>query len=236
MHVKALTIEDMTDTGKGLARIATLSAVDSDRDTYAPGAFSWKEGGVQWAPILVAHDRKRIPLGKAKVYEEGDAALAELHLNLETQAGKDWHSALKFDLATGRPVQEWSYGYEVKNAGYKVQGGARIRQIKQTDVHEVSPVVRGAGEGTRTLAIKSAELKAQHYGPLIASLAELAEALPADAGTLSATGLKQLEAIEAAIGAVLQPLRDRSQKERVAADTALAGYLQHQARRHLQPS
>jgi hypothetical protein len=59
-----------------------------------------------------------------------------------------------------------------------MQGGNRVREIKQTDVHEVSAVVRGAGVGTRTLSMKSAELKEQHFAPLIASLGELAEALP----------------------------------------------------------
>lgn len=230
MQTKSLTIDNMDDAGKGLARIATLSAVDSDGDTYAKGAFGWKEGGEQWAPILVGHDRRMMPIGKARVYEDGDAALADLHLNLDTQAGKDWHSALKFDLANGRPAQEWSYGYEVKDSGHKVQGGQRVREIKQTDVHEVSAVVRGAGAGTRTLSMKSAELKDAHFAPLIACLGDLAASLPADALALSATGLKQLEEIEAAIAGVLEPMRELGRKERLAVDTALAGFLQLQSR------
>ena len=233
MQTKNLTIEEMGDSGKGLARIAVLSAVDSDGDTYAKGAFSWKQGGDQWAPILVAHNRAMIPLGKARIYEDGDAALAELHLNLETQAGKDWHSALKFDLANGHPVQEWSYGYEVKDSGMKLQSGERVREIKQTDVHEVSAVVRGAGVGTRTLAIKSAELKEQHYAPLIAALNDLASSFPAGTECLSATGLKQLEEIEGAIGAVLKPIRDLAAKEKTTVENAIAGFVRLQSRRHL---
>lgn len=233
MKTKSLTIESMDEAGKGLARIAILSAVDSDGDTYAKGAFSWKDRGEQWAPILVGHERKMMPIGKARVYEEGDQALAELHLNLDTNAGKDWHSALKFDLAKGQPVQEWSYGYEVKDSGHKMQAGTRVREIKQTDVHEVSAVVRGAGVGTRTLSMKSAELKEQHFAPLIASLSELAASLPDDHSALSATGLKQLEEIERAIGATLSPLRQLAAKERIAIDTALAGYLQLQVRSHV---
>jgi HK97 family phage prohead protease len=233
MQTKSLTIENMDDVGKGLARIATLSAVDSDGDTYAKGAFSWKDGGDQWAPILVAHDRKMMPIGKARVFEDGDAALAELHINLDTQTGKDWHSALKFDLEKGKPVQEWSYGYEVKDFGHKMQSGNRVREIKRTDVHEVSAVVRGAGAGTRTLQMKSVELKENHFAPLIASLGELATALPEDPSALSATGLKQLEEIERAIGGVLSPLRAHAAKERLAVDTAIAGFLKLQSRPHL---
>lgn len=233
MQTKAMTIEKMDDAGTGLARIAQLSAVDSDGDTYLPGAFSWPSGGGQWVQILPAHDRRSMPLGKAWLYEEGDFALAQLHLNLDTQAGRDWHAALKFDLAKGSPVQEWSYGYQVIDADFQMRGQERVQVLKRLDVDEISPVVRGAGVGTGTLSIKSAALKAQAFAPLIAGLAELAAALPDDPTVLSATGIKQLEEIEAAIGAVMAPLRATDGNSRIATDTALAAFLMHQAREHL---
>jgi len=233
MQIKALTIESVDEEGTGLARIAQLSAVDSDGDTYAPGAFSWKEGGGQWVSIQPAHDRRAMSLGKAWLYEEGDWALAKLFLNLATQAGKDWHSTLKFDLAKGQPVQEWSYGFDIVDMDYQVRGDDRVRVLKRLDVDEVSPVLRGAGVGTGTVSIKSAELKAQKFAPLIAGLGELAGALPDDPAALSATGVKQLEEIEAAIGRTLAPMRDRAAKEQRASDDALAGYLLGQTRRHL---
>ena len=123
MFTKNLTITAMDETGLGLARIAQLSAIDSDGDTYQPGAFSWMDGGGQWCAIIPAHDRRAMPLGKAWLYEEGDWALAKLHMNLETQAGRDWHQALKFDLATGKAVQEWSYGFEVLDADRQQRAG-----------------------------------------------------------------------------------------------------------------
>ena len=231
MQTKAMTITDMTGAGTGRARLATLSAVDSDGDTYERGAFTWKEGGVQWVPLLVAHNRGTMPFGKAMIFEEGDEALADLHLNLDTQAGRDWHAALKFDLETGQPVQEWSYGYDVLDAIYRGYGQSKVRALKQLDVHEMSTVVRGAGFNSATLSIKSAELKAQAFAPLMAGLAELAAGLPDDPAALSATGIKQLEQVEAAIGAALAPMRDAAVKERRAVDTALAEYLLGQYRR-----
>ena len=233
MQLKGLTIEKMDEAGTGRARIAQLSAVDSDGDTYARGAFSWKEGGGQWVHILPAHDRRAMPLGKAWLFEEGDWALADLFLNMDTQAGKDWHATLKFDLAKGQPVQEWSYGYEVIDADYQLRGEQRVQVLKRLSVDEISPVIRGAGVGTGTVTIKSAELKAQKFAPLLAGLGELATALPADAASLSATGLKQLEDIETAIGAVLDPIRAAAAKDRLAVGTAVAGYLKMQARSHL---
>lgn len=154
-EAKSITIEKMGEEGQGLARIADLSAIDSDGDTYAPGAFSWKDGGHQWVSILPAHDRRAMPLGKARVYEEGGFAMAELYLNLETQAGKDWHQALKFDTEKGKSVQEYSYGFGVLDYSIESREGKEVRILKRLDVHEVSPVLRGAGVGTGTLSMKS---------------------------------------------------------------------------------
>lgn len=153
--LKSMTVEKMDDVGHGLARIAILSAIDNDGDTYAPGAFSWKEGGEQWVHILPAHNRMAMPLGKARIYEEGDAAYAELHLNMETEAGRDWHKTLKFDLAKGTSIQEWSYGYGIVDADFDRREGRNVQVLKRLDVHEVSPVVRGAGIGSATLSMKS---------------------------------------------------------------------------------
>lgn len=203
MQTKSITIVEMDEAGKGLARLAQLSAIDNDGDTYAPAAFSWPTAGHQWASMIPAHDRRKMPFGKARIFEDDDWAFAELNLNLDTQVGRDWHSTLKFDLDRGDPVQEWSYGYEVLDADHAQRGRDWRRKLKRVKVDEVSPVLRGAGIGTRTLSMKGAALKSAHFAPLIASLGELADALPDDPAVLSATGLKQLREIEAAIGAVL---------------------------------
>lgn len=205
MQTKGMSIEKMDEHGVGLARIATLSTVDKDGDTYAPGAFGPREKG-QWVPILPAHVRVAQPLGKALVYEQGDAALAELHFNLDTQDGREWHSALKFDLEKGRPAQEYSYGFEVIEEERRRDG---VRVLKQLDVHEVSPVVRGAGEGTGTISLKHVSLKDSRYAELTGALALLAADLPGDRSAISATGAKQLEEIHAAIGKVLAKMETR---------------------------
>lgn len=201
MLTKNMTVKEMDQAGKGLAILARLSEVDHDGDTYAPGAFSWKDGGEQWCLLIHHHDRYQMPFGKARIYEDGDIAYAELHLNLETQVGKDWHKALLFDLSTGKSVQEYSYGFDVIDADFQVRGEDRVRVLKRLDVHEVSTVIRGAGRGTRTLTMKA--LKDAAFAPLIAGLGELAEALGGDPQSLTATGRKQLEEIHAALGKAL---------------------------------
>ncbi len=231
MQIKSMTIKSMDEAGKGLAELATLSAVDNDGDTYDRGAFGWKPGGHQWAMMMPAHDRRKMPFGKARVYEEGDKAFAELNLNLKTSAGRDWHQALLFDLETGDPVQEWSYGYNIVDMDYRVSGNSRVRVLKRLDVDEVSPVLRGAGVGTRTLSIKGAKLRDEHLVGLITDLGAVASAVDADPAAVSASGLKQLREIKDAITRVLagddgtdDPAKAAST---VATDTALTHLMMH---------
>lgn len=239
---KTLTIEKADEAGLVVARIATLSAVDSDGDTYAPGAFSWKDGGQQWAVILPAHDRRATPLGKVRVYEEAGAAMAEMHFNLDVPAAQAWHSAIKFDLAKGRPVQEYSYGFQIMDAGFEQRDGVQVRVLKKLDVDEVSPVVRGAGVGTGTISAKAA-LKDEHFGGLIGTLDEMAQALTENPALLSAIGRKQLAEIHAVLGKALvtdsgDDRNDDGEKATAeaamaAAETAMADFLRFQSRRHL---
>ena len=172
MDTKTLEIKALDDEGHGLARFATLSAIDHDGDTYAPGAF-----GEQWAKILPAHDWTAVPLGKARIYEEGDAAFAELHLNLETQLAKDWHSALKFDLqhASAHPLQEWSYGFSIQDSSIETRDEERVRVIKRIKVHEVSPVVIGAGINTATLSMKHGARFAERISAVATAVREVTE-------------------------------------------------------------
>lgn len=149
-YFKNFELKEMNEEGVGLARIATLNVIDSDDDIIRPGAF-----GEQEAKVQPTHDWAAVPLGKARIFEKGDEVLAEFKLNLDTQTGKDWHSALKFDLSNGKPLQEWSFGFSIKESHIEDHDGKQIRVLTELDVHEVSPVLKGAGVGTRTISIKS---------------------------------------------------------------------------------
>lgn len=149
-------LKQLDEEGTGLARIATLGVIDADGDLTVKGAF-----GEQRVQVLPTHDWGSVPLGKARVFEKGNEALAEFKLNLETVVGKDWHAALRFDLANGEPIQKWSYGFSVEEASFEERDDVgRVRILEKVKVHEVSPVVVGSGVGTGTLAIKSADKRA----------------------------------------------------------------------------
>lgn len=234
-HIKSgVALKALDDAGRGLARIAVLSAIDHDGDTYAPGAI-----GEQMVQILAAHNRAAVPLGKARIYEQGDEVLADLVFNLDTQAGKDWHAALKFDLdrerSGGGPIQEWSYGFAIRDAQMETRDGERVRVLKRLEVHEVSPVVKGAGIGTGTLALKHGK---QPFGEqLDAAIALAGDCLERaravkhlraeDGRSLSAERVKQLAELHAGLGALIA----EAEAEQAEARRLFASYVARQVGR-----
>ncbi|MDD5302021.1 MAG: hypothetical protein PHS14_02845 [Elusimicrobia bacterium] len=159
IDLKALTEEKLAK-GELDVVFATMGVWDKDGDLALPGFY-----GEQDIAFLPTHDWSHVPLGKGRTYEQGNEARAKIKLNLDIQAAKDWLSAIKFDLANGRPIQEYSYGFKVLEGGSEMgeQLGRRGRILKPREdatpgskIWEVSPVLVGAGEKTRTLSAKSA--------------------------------------------------------------------------------
>lgn len=145
------TIKAAGDDGSFEAAIARFDVVDHDGDVVERGAF-----GSQVAHVLPAHIRESVPLGKTRVEERGNEAIAMGRFNLEIGAAKEWSSALKFDLANPPAVQEWSWGFRVPEGGAAIEerDGRQVRVLKRVELLEVSPVLRGASIGTRTIAAK----------------------------------------------------------------------------------
>jgi len=210
MDIKHITeIKRVSDKGVGLAVFATLGVVDRDGDVTLPGAF-----GEQTVKVLPAHDWGHVPIGKARIFEQGNEAMAEFTLNLEIEAARDWHAALKFDLLD-QPTQQWSYGFEIVKSSLGQIDGKSVRYLESLRVHEVSPVVIGAGLGTRTLAMKHgdrsviaqiADVRAE-IESLAARMAAIKALRAADGRRLSQDRCEDLDRIKAAIAALL-PLAD----------------------------
>ena len=131
------------------AVIATLDVVDSDGDIILPGAF---QGAT--VSVLPAHDSRSVPLGKAKMEDRDNKAIAVGQYNLDIPAAKDWHNALKFDLKNPPAVQEWSFAFRIIESSMETRDGEDIRILEKLDIMEVSPVLKGAGVGTGTIAAK----------------------------------------------------------------------------------
>jgi vacuolar-type H+-ATPase subunit I/STV1 len=72
---------------------------------------------------------------------------------MDTEGGKETYRTVKNLEELG----EWSFGFDRLDQEPGVWNGQHVNFLKQMQVHEVSPVLLGAGIGTRTTAMKSAD-------------------------------------------------------------------------------
>lgn len=148
---KALTGVSIKDAERGTveAVFATLDVIDSDGDVTLKGAF---EDGAEVRISAFGHTSwgGELPVGKGVIRERGNEAILEGQLFLNTTSGRDHFETIK-EMG---PLMEWSYGFDIIDSELGEFEGEKVRFLKRLKVHEVSPVLLGAGVNTRTLAVK----------------------------------------------------------------------------------
>ncbi len=140
------------DRGEVEAVFATFNVVDKDGDVTTPGAFP--EGAE--VPISAYNHGSHgaaLPIGMGKIRQTATEAILDGKFWLDTDGGRQTFSVVKRLGAKG----EWSYGYDPVEAENGQFDGQDVRFLKRLDVFEVSPVLVGAGVGTRTLSAKSGQ-------------------------------------------------------------------------------
>jgi hypothetical protein len=144
------------DAGQGLveAVFSTFGTpeagpVDKDGDVTLPTAF---EHGVTVPMSAYGHTtwQGALPVGKGTIRVERDRAVFDGVFFLSTQGGREHFETLR-ELG---PLTQWSYGYDILDSAPGKVNGRPVRILKRLRVHEVSPVLVGAGVDTRTLALK----------------------------------------------------------------------------------
>lgn len=160
MDSKQLVRVEIKDAAKGEveAVFATLNTKDKDNDVTPPGAFT------DGAPVRIsAFGHKSwegaLPVGKGTIREIGNEAVFKGQFFMNTTSGRDTFEVVKQMLEDGGPGMEWSYGYTVKDSEQGEFKGESVRFLKELEVHEVSPVMQGAGVGTRTVGVKQADME-----------------------------------------------------------------------------
>ena len=238
---KALVgFKDDLPSGTVLAMFSRLNCTDKDGDKTLPGFL-----GKQSVAMLPAHDWRHVTIGKGTTREEGDHGVAEMKMNLAIPAAKDWHSAIMFDLANGEPIQEWSYGFTILPGGSANGDGKEYQRTLQPTpeggpgckIHEVSPVLVGAGVDTMTLAAKGVtfcdELEALLGGTenFVNRARSLAELRAKEGRGLSSANKERLGALKDRLKASLETLSciKTDDEARKAARVELVRYLRTQA-------
>jgi hypothetical protein len=172
----------------------------------------------------------RLPVGKGVISE---ATVKGRHLGVltgsfftDTTSGRDTYLTVK---GLGG-LQEWSFGYAVQ-AKKGMWAGLPANLNARYDVHEISPVLVGAGNGTRTLAIKTADgdgalatlSLADHYTRLLGEVEaftkradEIADLRAKEGRVLSTANRERLTAL---LSALQQTDDFRKEIERLLAET-----------------
>ena len=115
-ETKRFTLEITADDELGIvtAMFAQMDIVDRGGDVIQQGAFGEQEVVVS----AFNHASSRfmggdLPVGKGKIFEKGDEAIAELQFFLNTEAGREHFEVIK---ALGG-LQEYSFGFQVTETG-----------------------------------------------------------------------------------------------------------------------
>jgi HK97 family phage prohead protease len=143
-----LTLKAGDDAGHVQALFSVYNTIDSVQDVVLPGAFL--EG--EEVPMAVNHDWGRLGVGKGVIRSSPQGAIFDGHFLLNTFAGREAYEHVKGMAG----LQEWSFGFSILDAEPGKFEGQPVRFLKRVQLHEVSPVFKGANSHTATLAIKAA--------------------------------------------------------------------------------
>jgi len=159
------------DQGTVSAVFSTFNTVDADGDVTLPGAF---DDGAEWMISAYGHKSWEgvLPVGKGVVRVTGTEARLEGQFFLNTAGGRETFEVVK---AMG-DLQEWSYSCQPDKFSYGEFEGKQVRFLEHIVAGgEVSPVIKGAGVGTRTLAVKSGLTFAGEAEAVLADLTNLTD-------------------------------------------------------------
>ena len=152
---KGLTIElkDDADTpGLVIASFAAFDEIDRHGEITKPKAFGTQDVllGAYGHTSFGRMGSPTPPVGRGQIREEKGHAIFEGQFNLDMVAGREMYESVKM----AGDLQEWSYGYRVMKETQIMVEGRPVRVLEKLLVKEVSPVMVGAGNDTRTLALK----------------------------------------------------------------------------------
>lgn len=150
-----IDLKALGDTGSFEATFATLGVIDKDGDVTVSGAF---QDGQEVRISAWGHNWGALPVGKGTIHADDTRAWVDGQFFLDTEAGLETYKTVK-GLSS---LQEWSYGFEVKDQSFGEFEGRQVRFLRALDVFEVSPVMIGAGIDTGTDIIKAAKVGARN--------------------------------------------------------------------------
>lgn len=149
---------EVKDAEKGIveAVVGRVGVKDLEGDIFLPGSFGERNVRVSAYNHRSWPSRGGYPpVGRGRIYEEGDQVRAEIRFFLGTSDGRDHFTQVK-EMGD---LQEWSFGWlpgseRLAQVSDEQQADGVRRAFASVPVAEVSPVLIGASIGTRTTSVK----------------------------------------------------------------------------------
>jgi HK97 family phage prohead protease len=153
-QVKAV---DDGNEGTFEALVSVFGNIDLVGDRVVKGAFAgsikrWEESGDP-IPVVFSHrwDDLDAHIGRVLKAEEREEGLwVKAQLDLDDPAAAKVHRLLK-----DRRLREFSFAYDVLDDAKDSNG---VNELKELELHEVGPTLKGANPATQLLAAKAADL------------------------------------------------------------------------------
>lgn len=221
---KQLTNVEIKDATKGTveAVFSRFNVIDHDGDVTMPDALT------DGAKVIIsafnhASWSGALPVGKGSIRVDDDVAVLEGQFFMDTQHGRDTFQTVK-DL---EDLGEWSYSLHDVVADHGEFEGQPARILRKIRVHEVSPVIKGAGIGTQTLATKSDNLTiSEQADAAVVAVDEFAERLAGvisyrrnqGKSAVSDETAVQIKALTDAVASVLKEIPETDPTETEQAD------------------
>lgn len=161
-RVKSTGAEDSSLGDGQFTAIVAAYNEDSVGDVIIPGAFKddldrWEKSGDN-LPVVWSHDWSDpySHIGHVlKAVETPDGLLVTGQLDLENPKAVQVYRLLK-----GRRVTQFSFAYDIEDAGWGERDGHEVLELRKLKLHEVGPTLVGANQETELLAVKARNLAA----------------------------------------------------------------------------
>ena len=191
VKIKAAGTDDGLDEGQVSAVISVFGTEDSAGDVVMPGAFT--EDLERWAgkgdniPFIWAHDWSD-PFShigsiiKAAETDVGLEVVAQLE-DLDTNP----KAAQVYRLLKGRRVTQFSFAYDIQEAGWGKRGDREVYELRKLAIFEGGPCLVGVNQETELLAVKASDLAARLKAGDMIDLGQLTAAHTAIGAVIEAT-------------------------------------------------
>ena len=149
----AIELKEDGQPGEFRAVFSTFNVIDHDNDVTLPGAFT---EGEKVRIGYWGHRWQDLPVGRGEIHQDEEKAWVDGRFFLDTEPGQQTYLTVK----NLEELQEWSYGFDIVESRLGEFEEQDVQFLERLTVYEVSPVMLGAGIGTRTETIKSTERSA----------------------------------------------------------------------------